>query len=249
MSTATRFVLAALLSATLELTAVAAGQGKPLGEFEGHADIGAPKIAGDAVFDAATHRYTLTAGGANMFHDHDEFHFVWRKLSGDFIFRARVKFLGEGVEAHRKAGLMARSSLDPGAAYVDGVIHGHGPTALQTRRTNGADTEMMVTAPPAESWGRLLGSATKDAEYLQLERRGNTYIVSIAKFGQPYTQQTIADIDLGREIYIGLFLCAHNADVSEKAFFSDVHTQRMAAAHAAADQGTTPDRIARSDAS
>jgi TolB protein len=249
MSTATRFVLATLLFATLELTAMAAGQGRPLGEFEGHVDIGAPKIAGDAVFDAVTHRYTLTAGGANMFHDHDEFHFVWRKLSGDFILRARVKFLGEGVEAHRKAGLMARASLDAGAAYVDGVIHGHGPTALQTRRANGADTEMMVTAPPAEPLEGLLGSATKDADYLQLERRGNTYIVSIAKFGQSYTQKTITDIDLGREIFVGLFLCAHNADVSEKAVFSDIHTQRMAAARAAPDHGTTPSRIARNAAS
>jgi TolB protein len=249
LSTGARFILAALLFASLEFAAIAAAQGKPIGGFDDHADIGAPKIAGDAVFDAGTHRYILTAGGANMFHDHDEFHFVWRKLSGDFILRARVKFLGEGVEAHRKAGLMARSSLDAGAAYVDGVIHGHGPTALQTRRTGGADTEMMVTAAPTESLAKLLGSATKDADYLQLERRGNTYIVSIAKFGQPFTQQRIADIDLGREIYVGLFLCAHNADVSEKAVFSDVHTQRMDAARATAHQGTTPNRTARNDAS
>jgi TolB protein len=222
-------ILTVLFTALLGFAAAPTDAG-PLGEFTAHADIGAPKLAGDANYDSHMHRYTVNAGGANMFGAHDEFHFVWCKFKGDFVLRARVGFVGEGVEAHRKAGLMARSSLDAGAAYVDGVIHGHGPTALQVRRTNGADTEMMVTAAPAELLGKMLGNAAQDADYLQLERRGNRYIFSAAKFGQPYTQREIADIDLGTEIYVGLFLCAHNPDVLEKASFYDVHIKRMTTA-------------------
>jgi hypothetical protein len=201
---------------------VSAGD-KPLGEFAGHVDIGAPKLAGDATYDATSQQYTLTASGANMFGAHDEFHFVWRRLRGDFTLQARVEFVGTGVEAHRKAGLMARSSLDAGAAYVDGVIHGNGPTALQVRRTDGANTDMMVTAAPTDALTKLLGTATPGVDFLQLERRGNTYIFSATKYGQPFTQREIADLNLGDEIYIGLFLCAHNADATERALFHEVH--------------------------
>ena len=219
-----RFGLITLVFAVCGAAALASAQAGVLGQFEDQADIGSPKIAGSGEYEASTQTYRLAAGGANMFHDHDEFHFIWRKLKGNFIVGARVAFIGNGVEAHRKAGLMARRSLDAGAAYVDSVIHGRGPTALQTRRSDGADTEMMVTAVPPGTTPALLGSATQDADYLQLERRDNSYIVSIARWGQPTTQQTITDVDLGPEIYVGLFLCAHNPDVKERATFSDVHT-------------------------
>jgi hypothetical protein len=37
--------------------------------------------------------------------------------------------------AHRKAALMIRQSLDPGAAYADVALHGDGLTSLQSRAT------------------------------------------------------------------------------------------------------------------
>ena len=39
----------------------------------------------------------------------DEFHFVWKKMNGDFILRTRVKFIGKGAVEHRKVGWMVRS--------------------------------------------------------------------------------------------------------------------------------------------
>jgi hypothetical protein len=216
------------LFASLSFGAALFAQGGPVGDFEDHADVGAPKLKGDAAYDPSHQQYTLDAGGANMFGGHDEFHFVWRRMRGDFILQARVKFAGPGVEAHRKAGLMARSSLDGGASYVDGVIHGKGPIALQARRNDGANTEMLVTEPGADALKNLLGKATDGADFLQLERRGNTYIFSAARSGESYTQREIADIQLGEDIYIGLFLCAHNPAVVEKAIFQDVRITRSA---------------------
>ena len=182
---------------------------KPLGQFADHADIGAPKIAGAATYNAASQEYTLTASGTNMWGTRDEFHFAWRKLKGDFILQARVEFIGNGVEPHRKMGLIARKSMDADAPYVDAVVHGDGGAYLQHRRTAAAITEQV-------------DAAAKGADFIQLERRGNTYIFSAAKFGDPYKQQQVTDIDLGDEPYIGLFLCAHNAGVIEQAVFRDV---------------------------
>jgi hypothetical protein len=104
------------LLAAVATASGAAPSGGPFGDFSGHADIGQPKLAGQAVWNAASQEYTLTAGGVNMWGPRDEFHMAWRKLEGDFILQARVEFIGAGVDPHRKAGLVVRSNsaqLDP----------------------------------------------------------------------------------------------------------------------------------------
>lgn len=215
-----RSALVIVMTGLLSVATAWEARSNPLGEFSGHADIGTPKKSGNATYDADSHQYILTAGGANMFGAHDEFHFVWRKLRGDFILTARIKFVGPGVEVHRKAGLMARSGLGDGASYVDGVIHGNGPTAMQLRRSVGANTEMFVSEPTAGV--RLLGTATRDADFVQLERRGPTYIFSAARYGQPVTQRTVTEFDLGGELYVGLVLCAHSPEAIEQAVYEEV---------------------------
>ena len=132
---------AAAIVSLASLSAV--GQGTPLGSFEGHGDIGAPKIAGSAIYNAVSQEYSLSAGGVNMWAQKDEFHFVWKRMTGDFILQARIELLGKGVDPHRKAGLMVRPSQDADAPYVDGVVHGDGLTSLQFRRSKGAITEQV----------------------------------------------------------------------------------------------------------
>lgn len=194
----------------------APAQGSPLGVFEGHGDIGSPKLKGAAFYNGATQEYTLSAGGLNMWAERDEFQFVWRKMTGDFILHTRVAFHGAGVDPHRKAGWIVRSSLDDNAPYVDGVIHGDGLTSLQYRRTAGAITEQIE-------------SAIKGADVIQLERKGNTYTLSAARFGDTFTNTVLSDVVLGDDVYVGLFLCSHNVDAMERATFSNVRITRPAA--------------------
>ena len=102
--------------------ASASPNGGPLGDFEAHADVGSPAIAGYATCNAASQVYTLSAGGVNIWAKRDEFQFAYRRMKGDFIVQARVEFLGKGVDPHRKAGIMVRTSLaDLDSAYVDGA--------------------------------------------------------------------------------------------------------------------------------
>lgn len=189
-----------------------------LGAFEAHQDIGKPKHAGDAVYNGVSQEYRLTASGQNMWAARDEFHFVWKKMKGDFILRARVRFLGKGVEPHRKLGWIVRESLDADSPYADAAIHGEGLTSLQFRRTKGAVTEQIE-------------STAKGPDVVQFEKKGNDFIMSVAKFGEPFTETRLKDFDLGSdELYVGLFLCAHNPEVTEQAVFSNVRIIRPAAA-------------------
>jgi Tol biopolymer transport system component len=44
----------------------------------------------------------------------------------------------------------------------------------------------------------------------------------VARFGEPFATEQLSDIGLGDEVYVGLFVCSHNKDVTEKARFDDV---------------------------
>lgn len=200
-----------LLAGTIALST----QAGSLGQFDRHADLGSPKLAGAATYNAVSQEYSISAAGSNMWASRDEFHFVWKQVQGDFILQARVEFVGKGVDPHRKLGWMVRSSLDPDSAYADATVHGDGLTSLQYRRTKGAITGQVglpVTAP----------------DFIQLERKGNTYNFSAARFGNPLALCQLSDLALGDETYVGLFLCSHNSNVVETAIFRDVRITRPA---------------------
>ena len=156
--------------------------------------------------------YTLSAGGVNIWGKRDEFHFAYRRMKGDFIVQAMVEFQGKGVDPHRKAGIMARASLaDFDSPYVDGALHGDGLTSLQFRKGKGEDTAQ-IEMP-----------AAKGANVIQLERRGNLFILSVARFGEPFEVAEIKDASfVPEEAYVGLFLSSHNPDVKESAIFGNV---------------------------
>ena len=180
-----------------------------LGIFENHGDIGTNVKPGSSVYIPQTGQYIISGSGANVWADHDEFQYCWKKMTGDFILYARAEFLGTWVDYHRKVGWMVRKSLDGNSAHVNAVEHGDGLTSLQFRRTAGAQTEEHKL------------KMTK-ANILQLERKGNVYIMRAAIYGQPFLTDTIAGIDLGDEVYVGLFVGSHNADVLETGVFSNV---------------------------
>jgi Tol biopolymer transport system component len=178
-----------------------------IGEFDHHHDVGDPALSGSAVYDDSTQTYTIT--GANMWYERDEFHFVWKRMTGDFILTAEAAFLGEGVDPHRKLGWVVRSSLDAASPHVAVAVHGDGLTSLQFRRTAGAETEerqSTLTAPGV----------------IRLERHGDTCTMSVAHRGEPFVSEELTGVDLGDEVYVGLFVCSHNPDVRETATFRNV---------------------------
>ncbi|MDO6433450.1 biopolymer transporter TolR [Flavitalea sp. BT771] len=181
-----------------------------VGIFEAHGDVGNNVMPGSAVFIPATGQYVISGAGYNIWGDHDEFQFVWKKMKGDFILYTRAEFLGNWIEQHRKVGWMVRKSLDGKSPHVNAVEHGDGLTSLQFRRTTGAQTEEH----------RL--KLTK-ANILQLERKGDRYIMRAAQYGQPFQTDTISGIDLGDEVYVGLFVGSHDADKLETGVFSNVN--------------------------
>lgn len=195
------------------LSAAAYSQQGPIGIFDGQDDVGTGVKPGSATYLPQTQQYIISGAGYNIWADHDEFHFVWKKMKGDFLLYARAEFVGwNGVEEHRKVGWMVRKTLDGNSPHVNVVEHGDGLTSLQFRRTPGAITEEIK-------------SKITHANIIQLERKGKTYTMRVANYGDPFVTEQIADIDLGDEVYVGLFVGSHNPDVTETGVFRDVRIQ------------------------
>ena len=60
----------------------------------------------------------------DMWDARDDFHFVWKRMTGNFILSARASFMGAGVEAHRKLGWTIRPSLETNGPHVTAALHG-----------------------------------------------------------------------------------------------------------------------------
>jgi hypothetical protein len=184
--------------------------GQPAGIFEGHADVGMVLHPGSVEYDASRRVYRIAASGDNMWAASDAFHFVWKKVSGDVTLTADISILGTGGEAHRKAVLMIRQSLDADSAYADAALHGDGLTSIQSRAEKGGNTtevQANISAP----------------RRLRIAKRGDNLFLWVAPEGEKLRFSGGAmRLLLTEPFYVGLGVCAHNKDNIERAEFSNV---------------------------
>lgn len=190
----------------------APGSQTPVGIFDSQTDVGHPRRPGSASYDPGRGGYLVTGSGQNMWGDHDDFHFVWKRMTGNFILSARARFVGRGVDPHRKLGWTIRSSVATGSPHVSAALHGNGLVSLQFRRALGGTTEEQKSRDSLPNADALI----------QLERRDGVYIMSVARFGDTLATQESTGISLPDTVYVGLFVCAHNDTVMERAAFSNV---------------------------
>jgi TolB protein len=182
----------------------------PTGIFENQSEIGAPLRHGSVEHNPERGTYTVTGGGENMWFTNDAFHFVWKKASGDVTLAADLAFPEPGGNAHRKACVLVRQSLEPDSAYADAVVHGDGLTSLQYRESKGSRTfeiQSNISRP----------------KRLRIEKRGKYVSMSIAQGDEEaHAAGGSFRLILDEPFYIGLGVCAHDDQKAEKAVFSNV---------------------------
>lgn len=203
-----------LLSCLLVTSAFAQTGG--LGVFTNSDDVGAPPIKGSAEFDASTGQYRITGSGTDIWGKADQFHYVWREMSGNFAVTATAQFLTEGNE-HRKAVIMLRKTLDTDSPFVHLVIHGNGMPGVQFRSAKGDNTNTVDL--PIEGPGTFK---------LRLVRQGTTITVSIAKDGEALRERGHTDNQLGSPVLVGLGVSSHTQTATNTVLFSDVSVEQLA---------------------
>jgi Tol biopolymer transport system component len=197
----------------LGAAALAFAQPPATNPFDLRGDLGVTPKPGSIEFDAAKGEYKITGGGASLWGAADAGHFTWKRLSGDVTLTADVRFIGTGVNPHRKAVLMVRQALTPDSPYADVALHGDGSTALQYRLAAGgvtAEVKSSVTSPTR----------------IRIQRRGNVFTMFAGKPGGELVAADPMTVPLTDPVYVGLGVCAHDANVLETAVFSNVTLQQ-----------------------
>jgi TolB protein len=226
MNTAARIITTSLLVCWGSIGSLAAAEPQAaIGVFENQSDVGSVTPAGTASYDAATGSYTITSAGANTWYHVDDFHYLWKKASGDWALSADISFPPHSYDhepnPHRKGILMFRQTLDAGGIYADAAAHGSGLVALQYRRERGAnsqDIELNIDAPRT----------------VRLEKRGDSFTLFLSMKGEPLHQVGAAiSLHLKEPFYVGLGAVSHDVNTTDKVVFSHVTLQRLARVPAA----------------
>jgi hypothetical protein len=208
-------LLACLLAASVS------AQSNTIGVFTHSDDVGAPRLKGSATFDAATSEYTVTGSGTDIWDRADEFHYLWREMSGNFVVTATTRFV-TGGNAHRKASIMLRQSLDTDAPFLHLAIHGDGMPSVQFRSTKG-DTVNTLDFP-------IEGPGVWT---LKLQRQGSAVTVWTAKDGAALVERGSTQTTLGNPVMVGLAVASHTRDAVNTVVFSHVSVEPIPAPAAA----------------
>jgi hypothetical protein len=162
--------------------------------------------------------YTMTATGADIWDNSDEFHFAFKMLTGPGSIEAKVLSV-DNTDPWAKAGVMIRETLDADSKFAAVYITPGNGCRFQARGDTGTnatsdtsvatDEQMAVTAP---FWVKL-----------ERDVAGNFrgYYSSNGTNWQPMSWNPV-NIMMSSNVSVGLALTAHNTNAVCEAGFSNV---------------------------
>lgn len=188
-------------------------------------DVGQPRLTGTNHQDGPL--ITITAGGADIWGNRDEFHFAHIPVAGDFDLSVRVVGV-EMADTYTKAGLMLRASLDDGAPHAMLLTFGdsqprnknNGALEFQSRlATKGECSGIYPPQPLADSPDF---PASFPQHWLRLTRRGDVLSGLFSTDGQNWKTFCTHTQSFADSALLGLAVTSHNADRTVCATFHDL---------------------------
>ena len=167
------------------------------------ADIGSPTPSGSHTFDPSTGTWTIQAGGSDITGTSDQFHFDWQSMTGDGTVSAHV-VSQTNSSSNAKAGIMLRTSTDPGSPNYAVLVSPGAGIKVQVRSAQGGTTT------------KIANPTGTTPVYLQVTRSGNTLSSYTSSDGTTWTliPGSTATVSLGSTVLAGLAVTSHNSGVS-----------------------------------
>jgi hypothetical protein len=185
-------------------------------------DVGSPELTGSA--RPVETGWDLIGGGADIWEKADQFHFVFKDISGDFDIAVRVESFTP-ADLYSKTGLMIREGLNAESAHLMFLVFANnaprnnnlGAYEMQFRPAAGADCQGIYPAvrPPAPP---EFPAAYPDS-WLRVARRENQFSAFASTDGKTwklYAEQVLA---LASTVKVGPALTSHNPHVAARAAF------------------------------
>jgi hypothetical protein len=177
-------------------------------------DIGAPAIAGSAVYDAPSDTFTVSASGSDIFGSSDQFNFVSTTLTGDGSALAYVGSL-TNTDPNAKAGIMFRTEATAASPFAGLFATASNGITFEWRPSGGAATQQEVSSP--------IGGPVLAPVGLKLTRSGATFTAFYSTDGITWIQvgpsQTAT---IPTTALAGLAVTSHNNSAVTTATFTSV---------------------------
>ncbi len=172
--------------------------------------IGRPAYVGSFTEDPPG-TYTMTGSGADIWYTTDEFHYAFKTLSGPGTIIAKVETV-RNIHEWAKAGVMIRNTLDPDSEHVMmAVTPGNGVSfGWRTDAANESYSQKQeeITAP---HWVKLERDISGGFRAYYSTDGSNWEVLGVSQ-----------NIQMNRDVYIGLALTSHDAALTCEAVFSNI---------------------------
>ncbi len=190
--------------------------------FANEGDVGSPATAGSSTFANGT--YTVSGGGNQIWDPVDQFHYVYKSMTGDATIVARVVNV-QKTHLRATAGVMFRETLSGTSKQVLLELSPDNTATLLGRQNTGSGTATAVNA-----------GGYSAPYYLKLVRRGDTFTGYTSPDGNTWTLLGTKTVSMNSTVYVGLAVCAHDATALNTSTFDHVSVTagaQMAAAQTA----------------
>jgi len=185
---------------------------KPVGEFENSTEVGGALVPGNASYDPSSRQYTITAAGYNIWYQRDEFHFLWKRMSGDVSLAASVIWPNIGDFHDRKVALVFRDSLDDDSRQIMAAQHGNGMVHIAWRaEKSGQMTDISHRAARQPEPGTAEnGLQALHATRIGIEKKGDQFQLWINWQGEPlHPDGTPVTFKTSGPFYVGIGFTSH----------------------------------------
>jgi serine/threonine protein kinase len=174
---------------------------------------------GGIAYDKTIGTYTIVGAGKDIWLTSDEFHFAYKKLSGDGSIVARIESVGR-ANSWAKAGVMMRNTLAANSEHAMVLVTPSGRAAFQRRPAaghiceSGWTAENVITLP----------------HWVKLTRKGSLFLAQHSEDGihwrdteaeQPGSPTSV-QIAMNPTVYIGLAVSSHAGPIPAEAKMSNV---------------------------
>jgi uncharacterized repeat protein (TIGR03806 family) len=172
-----------------------------------HTDIGGVGLPGDASY--LNGRFNLIASGVDIWENADSFQYAYMPFTGDGQIVAHIISM-QFTDPWAKAGVMFRESLAPGSKHAIMVVTAGGGWAFQWRPT------------PNRPSRNTDASSTNIHDWVRLTRTGDLFTGEVSADGKDWEHVDSIAVPMGKSIYVGLAVSAHNNSVLNSVLFDHV---------------------------
>jgi hypothetical protein len=163
-------------------------------------DVGSPALAGSQYYDPSADTWNIQAAGIDITGTSDQFRFVAQPLTGDGSVIAYIATQSNS-SSNAKAGVMLRTSNDPGAPNYAVLVSPGAGIKVQKRSTQGGGTT------------KVANPAGTVPVWLKITRSGNTFTAYTSADGATWTLITGSSVtmSIGGTLLGGVAVTSHNA--------------------------------------